>query len=83
MNHPEILLKLSCPDRVGLLAEVTGFCAARSLNLLEAHQFTGNEAGWFFTRLRLQPVGGFAGMETLREDLTSCASKLEAEWTLR
>ena len=83
MNHPEILLKLSCPDRVGLLAEVTGFCAARSLNLLEAHQFTDNEAGWFFTRLRLQPVGGFAGMETLREDLTSCASKLEAEWTLR
>ena len=83
MNHPEILLKLSCPDRVGLLAEVTGFCAARSLNLLEAHQFTGNEAGWFFTRLRLQPVGGFAGMETLCEDLASFASKLEAEWTLR
>ena len=83
MNHPEILLKLSCPDRVGLLAEVTGFCAARSLNLLEAHQFTDNEAGWFFTRLRLQPVGGFAGMETLCEDLASFASKLEAEWTLR
>ena len=83
MDHPEILLKLSCPDRVGLLAEVTGFCAARSLNLLEAHQFTDNEAAWFFTRLRLQPVGGFAGMETLREDLASFASKLEAEWTLR
>jgi formyltetrahydrofolate deformylase len=62
---------------------VTGFCAARSLNLFEAHQFTDNEAAWFFTRLRLQPVGGFAGMETLREDLASFASKLEAEWTLR
>ena len=83
MNPPEILLKLSCPDRVGLLAEVTGFCAARSLNLLEAHQFTDNEAGWFFTRLRLQPVGGFAGIKTLRDDLASFASKLEAEWTLR
>ena len=83
MDHPEILLKLSCPDRVGLLAEVTGFCAARSLNLLEAHQFTDNEAGWFFTRLRLQPVGHFAGIKNLHEDLASFASKLEAEWTLR
>jgi formyltetrahydrofolate deformylase len=83
MDHPEILLKLSCPDRVGLLAEVTGFCAARSLNLLEAHQFTDDEAGWFFTRLRLEPVGDFPGMETLRDDLASFASKLKAEWTLR
>ena len=83
MDHPEILLKLSCPDRVGLLAEVTGFCAARSLNLLEAHQFTDNEAGWFFTRLRLQPVGVFSGIETLRDNLASFASTLEAEWTLR
>ena len=83
MDHPQILLKLSCPDRVGLLAEVTGFCAARSLNLLEAHQFTDNEAAWFFTRLRLQPVGHFAGIKNLHEDLASFASKLEAEWTLR
>ena len=83
MDHPQILLKLSCPDRVGLLAEVTGFCAERSLNLLEAHQFTDNDAGWFFTRLRLQPVGHFAGIKNLHEDLASFASKLEAEWTLR
>jgi|LakMenEpi03Aug12_release.lakeMendotaPanAssembly.Ray.scaffolds.fasta_scaffold116488_2 formyltetrahydrofolate deformylase len=83
MNHPEILLKLSCPDRVGLLAEVTGFCAERSLNLLEAHQFTDDEAVWFFTRLRLQPVGDFAGMESLRTELAAFADPLGAEWTLR
>ena len=83
MNHPEILLKLSCPDRVGLLAEVTGFCAARSLNLLEAHQFTDEEAGWFFTLLRLQPVGDFAKMESLRAALAGFADQLGAEWTVR
>lgn len=83
MNAPEILLKLSCPDRVGLLAEVTGFCAERSLNLLEAHQFTDNEAGWFFTRLRLQPVGACAGMQSLRDDLAAFATALGAAWTLR
>ena len=82
MNAPEILLKLSCPDRVGLLAEVTGFCAERSLNLLEAHQFTDNEAGWFFTRLRLQPVGACAGMQSLRGDLAAFATALGAAWTL-
>lgn len=83
VDHPEILLKLSCPDRVGLLAEVTNLCAQRSLNLLEAHQFTDNEAGWFFTRLRLQPVGGFAGKESLQGDLAPFAAGLGAEWALR
>jgi len=83
MNHPEILLKLSCPDRVGLLSEVTGFCASRPLNLLEAHQFTDDPAGWFFTRLRLEPVGDFSGMGSLRADLATFASGLGAEWILR
>lgn len=83
MNTPGLVLKLSCPDRVGLLAEVTGFCAARSLNLLEAHQFTDSDAGWFFTRLHLQPVGAAGGNGSLREELAAFADTLGAEWLLR
>jgi len=79
----EILLKLSCRDRVGLLAAVTGFCAGRGLNLLEAHQFTDAEADWFFTRLRLQPVEPYGGVEQLRADLEVFAAGISAEWSLR
>ncbi len=78
-----ILLTLSCPDRVGLLAETTGFCAGHGLNLLEAHQFTDAENGWFFTRLEMEPTQAFRGLDHLREDLARLASGLGATWMLR
>jgi formyltetrahydrofolate deformylase len=78
-----ILLTLSCADRVGLLAETTGFCASRGLNLLEAHQFTDAHNSWFFTRLEMEPTASFPGLERLRMDLAQFASGLGATWMLR
>src|SRR5688572_31775515 len=34
------LLKLSCPDQVGLLARISGWVAAHGGNLITVHQFT-------------------------------------------
>src|SRR5207244_5465066 len=47
------LLKLACPDRVGLLARITGFVAFHGGNLLEVNQFTDPIGGWFFARLAI------------------------------
>lgn len=78
-----VLLKLSCPDRVGLLARVTGFCAERGINLLEVHQFTDAEAGWFFTRLEMDPHSVPADRAKLRAELSELGRELSAEWVLR
>lgn len=78
-----IIIKLACPDRVGLLAEVTGFCANRGLNLLEAHQFTDTDAGWFFTRLETEFSGGDAELDALRAELGELGTSLGAEWSVR
>lgn len=78
-----ILLTLSCVDRVGLLAETTGFCAGHGLNLLEAHQFTDSANAWFFTRLEMEPTAAFCGFNSLRDDLRSFAAGLGAQWLLR
>ena len=43
------LLKLSCPDRVGLLSSLSGWVAQNGGNLLEVHQFTDLQTNWFFT----------------------------------
>lgn len=80
---PAILLTLSCVDRVGLLAETTGFCAGRGLNLLEAHQFTDSGNGWFFTRLEMEPTEAFRGFDSLRDDLRQFTATLGADWLLR
>ena len=75
------LLKLSCPDRVGLLAALTGFMARFGGNLLEVHQFTDNLHRWFFTRMEIESLQ--VGLDTLRAAFEPLAQELGAEWTLR
>ena len=45
------VLKLTCPDAVGLLARITGIIAKAGGNLLDVGQYTDPLAGWFFARL--------------------------------
>jgi formyltetrahydrofolate deformylase len=75
------LLKLSCPDRVGLLAALTGFMARFGGNLLEVHQFTDNLHRWFFTRMEIESLQ--VDLATLRAAFEPLARELGAEWTLR
>ena len=42
---PTTLLKLSCPDRVGLLSRISGWVAEQGGNLVEVHQFTDPHGG--------------------------------------
>src|SRR6185295_9321122 len=56
-NHAHMsttILRLSCPDRVGLLARISSFVAEHGGNLLEVNQFTDPFANWFFARLAIE-----------------------------
>ena len=80
---PSTILKLSCPDRVGLLAQLTGFVAQQGGNLTEVHQFTDPATGWFFARLAVDSATLRGGLAALREKFAPLAAELAAEWTLR
>lgn len=77
------LLKLHCPDAVGLLARITGFIAASGGNLLDVSQYTDPVSRWFFTRLAF--TGGLAEEHFVRfeEETRSLADSMQAVWTLR
>ncbi len=77
------LLKLSCPDRVGLLASITGFVAQHGGNLLEVHQFTDKQEGWFFSRMAVETETLTIGLPQLRAEFAPIAGKLGADWTIR
>ena len=64
---PTTLLKLSCPDRVGLLSRISGFVAEHGGNLVEVHQFTDAEAKWFFTRMAIETGALRVGLGEFRE----------------
>lgn len=80
---PTTLLKLSCPDRVGLLARLSGFVAQHGGNLVEVHQFTDSRAGWFFARMAIESATIECGVERLREEFAPIGRELNAEWTIR
>ena len=77
------LLKLNCPDAVGLLARITGFIAASGGNLLDVSQYTDPVSRWFFTRLAF--TGGMVEEDFVRfeQDTRTLADSMNAEWTLR
>jgi formyltetrahydrofolate deformylase len=80
---PTTLLKLSCPDHVGLLAGISTWVAAHGGNLVEVHQFTDADAGWFFTRMEIDTQTLHGDLATLRAQFQPLADDLRAEWTLR
>lgn len=80
---PVTLLKLSCPDRVGLLARLTAFIAEHGGNLDEVHQFTDSHAGWFFTRMAVETHTLHTPLTELRTQFAPVAAELGAKWSLR
>ena len=77
------LLKISCPDRVGLLAKITNFIAGQGGNLTQVHQFTDAHAAWFFARLEVETETLRCGLEALRAAFAPLGAELEAEWSVR
>lgn len=77
------LLKLNCPDAVGLLARITGFIAASGGNLLDVSQYTDPVSRWFFTRLAFTGGTVEEDFERFERDTRSLAEGMGAEWTLR
>ena len=80
---PHTLLKISCPDRVGLLARLTNFIAYHGGNLLEVNQFTDPVAKWFFARLAIDTKSLALETSALHKAFTPLATDLQARWTIR
>ena len=77
------ILKLNCPDAVGLLAQITGSIAGHGGNLLEVSQYTDVSTGWFFARLAIQRGRDCWDPEVFSRAFGPLASRLRATWSLR
>ncbi|GIH94060.1 formyltetrahydrofolate deformylase [Planobispora siamensis] len=52
MSSAEYVLTLSCPDRPGVVAAVSGLLAGKGCNIIESQQFGDRDAGRFFMRVQ-------------------------------
>ncbi|MFZ5744019.1 MAG: formyltetrahydrofolate deformylase [Pseudomonadota bacterium] len=76
-----LILTLSCRDRRGITARVTGLLFEQGGNVLEAQQFNDIADGEFFMRVAFAPGG--TTIEGYRRALTGLAEELGLRWTLR
>jgi formyltetrahydrofolate deformylase len=77
------LLKLSCPDRVGVLSRLSSFVAGHGGNLSEVNQFTDTGTNWFFVRMAIQSETLKLPFNEFRKAFEPLAKQLNADWTLR
>ena len=83
MGGPErqVVLNIRCPDRVGIVHAVSGFLAARELNIVESQQFGDPSSELFFMRVQAA-VPSSVGVEQLRSEFAPLTQQLSMSWDL-
>ena len=79
MSAP-LILTLSCPDKPGITANVTGFLFEQGCNVLEAQQFNDRESDAFFMRVAFDPAG--ASSDALRAGFGAFAARQDMDWKI-
>jgi formyltetrahydrofolate deformylase len=74
MSRPDFVLSISCPDRRGIVAEVTRFLFERDCNILDSQQFGDRANGRFFMRVHCLSEGG-VGIIFLEKEFGPLAEK--------
>jgi formyltetrahydrofolate deformylase len=79
-NHI-LTLRISAPDRPGLVAGVAGTLFEHGANILEADQYDDHGTGLFFQRIEFEAAE--ATLETLLSAMAALGRRLELAWTMR
>jgi formyltetrahydrofolate deformylase len=78
MRPPDFVLSISCPDRRGIVAEVSRFLFERNCNILDSQQFGDRSNGRFFLRIHCLSEGGI-GLARLEAEFVSIAREFAME----
>jgi len=75
------ILTLSCRDKPGITARVTGYLFEHGSNVLEAQQFNDQDEDSFFMRVEFDP--GEGDVAHIGEGFAALAAQYGMHWTLR
>jgi formyltetrahydrofolate deformylase len=76
------ILTITCPDRAGIVAAVTGFLAEHDAFIVEAAQFGDPVSARFFQRIVFRGNGKIGSTEGFRAAFTPIARTFQMEWDL-
>ena len=81
-SHAAYVLKLACPDRMGIVAAVSGFLAEQDCNIQESSQFGDEMTGRFFMRTVFGAGNGTPGLEHLTAGFAAVGHRFEMDWEI-
>lgn len=76
------VLKLSCPDRVGIVSAVAGFHAERGVSILCADHHHDADTGRFFMRQEVDADAIDLGVAGFREAFRPIAERFDMDWRI-
>lgn len=76
----EYILKLSCPDKLGIVAAVTVFLSKHNCNIKDSAQFWDQETGLFFMRVHFWAQEGAPGQVELERSFEEIAQTFTMRW---
>src|SRR3546814_11408785 len=81
LSDEEFVLRLSCIDRPGIVAAISGFLFQNGFNILDAQQFDDVLTGRFFARMKFGAVDGAADRSEERRVGKECVSTGRSRWS--
>ena len=79
-DNADFVLKLRCPDRPGILAEITPLLASNGCDIREAGIYGDPETGIFFVRMHIRST--HHTISSLNELITPVADTLAQDWRI-
>jgi len=83
MPNPQFVLRLSCPDRPGIVSAVSTFLAHNGQNILDAQQFDDLESGRFFMRVVFTAADLAVALPALQTGFGAIADRFAMQWRMR
>ena len=80
---PSYRLIITCPDQVGIVAEVSRFIAEHQGWILEANHYSDPSSQWFFMRHVIDTASLPFGIDTFIDKFSPIAQRFNMEWSLR
>ena len=77
------VLRLSCPNRPGIVAAVSTCLYEAGANILDAQQFDDEATQQFFARIEFDPAATTFSAEALRERFAPIGARFDMDWGVR
>ena len=74
------VLRLSCPDRMGIVAGVGAFLLEHACNIVESAQFGDAKSGRFFMRVSFSAGG--VDLAVMKRDFAAVAERFAMQWEI-